>query len=131
MGLGLGLGILEIFSNPNDAIVLFKVVVTAHGGDGLRLGLEIMEVISNLNDSKTLWPPTVMNLTSSVVNALGAHVSDRERSPHAVSKLPHFSSLLLPPAFNGFHFNDNFDLHFHKPTALQPIPHTIKAAQMC
>ena len=36
--MGLGLWILEVFSNPNDPIVLFKVMVTGHGGDGLRLG---------------------------------------------------------------------------------------------
>ena len=33
-GLGLGLGVLEVFSNHNDSLVLFRAMVSGHSGMG-------------------------------------------------------------------------------------------------
>ena len=38
-GLGLGLGILKVFSSTNDHMVLFRVMVSGHGGGQLGLSL--------------------------------------------------------------------------------------------
>lgn len=38
MGLGLDLVTFEVFSNWNDSMILFRDVVSGHGGDGLAAG---------------------------------------------------------------------------------------------
>ena len=38
VGLGLDLVTFEVFSNWNDSMILFRDVVSGHGGDGLAAG---------------------------------------------------------------------------------------------
>ena len=51
-GLGLDFGISEVFSNLNDSVILFRDMVSRHGGgDGLMVGLDDLGCFSNLHDS--------------------------------------------------------------------------------
>ena len=40
MGWWLNLGILEVFSNFSDSMILFRDMVGEHGGDGSEVGQE-------------------------------------------------------------------------------------------
>ena len=48
------MGILEVFSNLNDSVILFRDTVNGCGEDGLRLDLVFLEVFSNFINSVIL-----------------------------------------------------------------------------
>lgn len=49
-GLGLDLGVLEVFFNSNDPMVLFRVTVNGHSGEGVGLSFGISRVFPSLHD---------------------------------------------------------------------------------
>jgi len=44
------LGVLEVFFNSNDPMVLFRVTVNGHSGEGVGLSFGISRVFPSLHD---------------------------------------------------------------------------------